>query len=272
MEGKRRSGRCDHRHRAFTLTELMVVVGLISLLISLLLPVVGKARAAANATACISNLRQMGTAWLMYVTENNGRLPEYVWNSPSAPENAWRNYWTGILESYRVKDNVLRCRQAADAIPYNQNRGYGNVNYAWTGRYAAVLTAIHLSAPTYRESSYGYNRFLNAGQGFGADGKAAKISAVRNLSDVPVFMDAAYPDFRPVNGTPAVPAKPPPNLRGDSFSLSAQDQWDFLIARHGRGINVVMADGSARWVPLEDTYQLRWKSDWIRYSLPLPAR
>ena len=43
-----------------------MVIGLIAVLVSLLLPVVGKARSAANAANCISNLRQMGMAWTMY--------------------------------------------------------------------------------------------------------------------------------------------------------------------------------------------------------------
>jgi len=52
--------------RAFTLVELLVVMGLISVLLSLLLPVVGKARAAARSTACLSNVRQLGMALQLY--------------------------------------------------------------------------------------------------------------------------------------------------------------------------------------------------------------
>ena len=63
------------RHtRGFTLTELLVVLGLIAMLISLIMPVMTKARAAAFATGCMSNLRQMGQAWEMYTAEHRGRL------------------------------------------------------------------------------------------------------------------------------------------------------------------------------------------------------
>src|SRR5947199_8414471 len=90
------------RFTGFTLTELLTVVGLIALLASLLLPVLAKVRAAANSTACAANLRQMGTAWLAYTTENRGRLMDYVWNSPPAPEVAYSGSWPGILDAREV--------------------------------------------------------------------------------------------------------------------------------------------------------------------------
>ena len=63
------------------------------------------------------------------------------------------------------------------------------------------------------------------------------------------------------------PADPPPNLRGGDLPANSPEHWRFLIARHGRGVNVAMGDGSARWVPLEETYMLTWKSSWKPYRL-----
>jgi prepilin-type N-terminal cleavage/methylation domain-containing protein len=93
----------------FTLVELLVVIGIISLLVSVLLPALNKARQQANLIDCESRLRQMGQALSIYVTENNGLLPygdvrhdptgSTSWENPvSDPENqefSW--YWTFTL-------------------------------------------------------------------------------------------------------------------------------------------------------------------------------
>jgi len=63
-------------HSAFTLVELLVVIAIIGVLAGLVLPTLGRAKEAGRATACLSNLRQIGLALQLYVQDNDNRLPE----------------------------------------------------------------------------------------------------------------------------------------------------------------------------------------------------
>src|SRR6267154_475694 len=71
---------------AFSLIELLVVIGIIGVLASLLMPAFSRAKGKANDTKCISNLRQIGIALSIYADENQGRLP-YAERLPTSPVN-----------------------------------------------------------------------------------------------------------------------------------------------------------------------------------------
>ncbi len=70
VEGsRRRRSECG-----FTLIELLVVIGIIAILLAILIPTVRAAREQARRAICLSNLRQLTTAWLAYADDNDGKL------------------------------------------------------------------------------------------------------------------------------------------------------------------------------------------------------
>jgi prepilin-type N-terminal cleavage/methylation domain-containing protein/prepilin-type processing-associated H-X9-DG protein len=83
--------------QGFTLVELLVVIGIIALLISILLPSLSRARAAADSLDCLSNLRQIGIAVRMYGNDNNDIVvPFKVMRQQNGPGNwnEWGQYYT----------------------------------------------------------------------------------------------------------------------------------------------------------------------------------
>lgn len=104
------------RSSAFTLVELLVVIGILAVLISLLLPVLSKMRESAKQVTCSGNLRSLGQAMIMYANDNDGYLPatsQYKPGDPNADENAadWI-YWQPDRAKTVMDPNVL-IRQSA---------------------------------------------------------------------------------------------------------------------------------------------------------------
>lgn len=85
------SRRPRNRSVGFTLVELLVVIGIIALLISILMPSLGRARQAALRTACLSNCRQLVIANQMYLNENKLTLPFTTWGDmqPNNVKDGW---------------------------------------------------------------------------------------------------------------------------------------------------------------------------------------
>jgi prepilin-type N-terminal cleavage/methylation domain-containing protein/prepilin-type processing-associated H-X9-DG protein len=100
------------RKGAFTLIELLVVMAIISILASMLLPALGKAKEQAITIACVNNLRQLGLGMQMYGDDSNDRLPVSSANITTPGQGAFNGSptpWTLAVQPYYQNTNLLRC-------------------------------------------------------------------------------------------------------------------------------------------------------------------
>lgn len=167
-------------NRAFTLIELLVVIAIIAILAAILFPVFAQAREKARQTSCLSNLKQIGTAAIMYAQDYDEIMPETGWQGPcSNPTTGVANdvYFSGVfsfalaIQPYTKNYQVLVC----PSDPYK-----GGFNKTGSQCYESQLLQMNVprayvgiksgtTTPTMRDVlplSYAGNYFLSAAYGF----------------------------------------------------------------------------------------------------------
>lgn len=135
--------RFRHRRRrsAFTLVELLVVVGIIALLVAILIPTLGRARQQANRVACSSNLRQLGLAFVMYANDNRQWLPYHAdWGGNHVEDwihwERGRNISDSAVAKYLGNFNASVFRCPSDDIQIRPRSGSpGPFAYSYTFNY-----------------------------------------------------------------------------------------------------------------------------------------
>ena len=122
--------RFSRKQKGFTLIELMIVIAIIAILAAILVPNFIRARAQGQATACKSNLKNIGTALEMYSTDNSGRFPvalgsltpNYLKTIPSCPSIGSNTYTGGFTSSSNPDSYTVYCNGTNHAgVNYSGN-------------------------------------------------------------------------------------------------------------------------------------------------------
>ena len=158
----------------FTLVELLVVIAIIAVLIGILLPALSKGRRAAMTAKCLSNMRNMEMAQMLYVNDNRGYLIQ-AGLAHGGVHNQADIAWFNTLQSYYQNKLVARC--PADDSPH------------W-GPYPEGVPIPAAPPEQRRLTSYGINDFLSRdlcpwGPGFSPtppEGLYVKITQIKNTS------------------------------------------------------------------------------------------
>lgn len=223
---------------AFTLVELLVVIGIIALLIAILMPALQKARDQANRTACMSNIRQLTLGWLQYATEHKFKVMSADTRGASGAPDGYADWVWG--DDF---GNTEKSLEAGQLWPYIK-----------------TAKAYHCPGDSgFHVWTYSISNFF-CGEPGGGLKVVFSLNQVKHSSETFVFTEEN--DFR----ADAL------GYNRNSFMVLPypQLQWVDFPANFHKGCTVSFADGHAIYFPFADPRTANIKAPNTNMTAPAP--
>jgi prepilin-type N-terminal cleavage/methylation domain-containing protein/prepilin-type processing-associated H-X9-DG protein len=240
------------QRQAFSLVELLVVIGIIAILIALLLPVLSRARHAGRNTVCLATLHDWGHAFRMYADANRGRAPALGPIPDNIRDRGMPPLWWEQLQPYHGGDvaRSLLCPEATEEANVDPKNSF----QAWGPQY--VFDAGRKVRGPF-VGSYAFNGWL---LDFAADQSPMND---RDPTAVPVIADGAAMFVWPRDTDPPARyeknASPNIGLRGAA------------LERHdGTGVHVAFLDGHTAHVTVAELWRQHWSRSFVPRNVTIP--
>jgi prepilin-type N-terminal cleavage/methylation domain-containing protein len=274
------------RGKGFTLVELLVVIAIIAILAALLFPALARAKHKARDVQCVSNLKQMSAAGLMYMDEQETTI---LMGDTNHMES-----WADMLNVYGVTSNLMLCpctQPPAQTLP--NNGGVGTASMAW---YIWPPGVAQPNSGSYSVNGwlFSYDDTALGTWSFAAPSPVTNNpqfvfgtpSDIQRPSQTPIFNDAVWWNEFPLEDDPPAPdlsqgaannilGMPRCTIwrhggRTATSHVGVQESLvpPFYIVPKEAAINIGFDDGHAQTVKLNDLWSLYWHYNWQPSATP----
>lgn len=232
----------NRTRRAFTLIELLVVIAIIAILAAILFPVFAQARGKARQTVCASNLKQLGTAFSLYVQDYDETFPPTDYDVPVLGRYTWPSLVdpyikasivkvAGQLENKSQRKSVFICPNIDASLP----------DAAWVATNGTAASRALLG--------YGPNvNLMPRGRGVapGVLLPVVSLAAIGSPSSL-VLLGPNAGTIPDISG------------RDDRYAGASIHDQGYMLSRgrHSGGANYLHADSHVKWYKAPDNYQMQ---------------